>query len=99
MKLEYFADTDSLSVDFRDQPSVESTEISAGIVVDFDADGRVVGIDIAGPESPGFKPADYKRLFERARRRGSCGRVIEGRIEGTSVKCVRSALTPAGVAA
>ena len=46
MKLEYFADTDSLSVDFRDQPSVESTEISAGIVVDFDADGRVVGIDI-----------------------------------------------------
>jgi uncharacterized protein YuzE len=46
MKLEYFADTDSLYVDFRDQPSVESTEISAGIVVDFDADGRVVGIDI-----------------------------------------------------
>jgi adenosine deaminase len=30
----------------------------------------VVGIDIAGPESPGFRPADYKRLFERARRRG-----------------------------
>lgn len=30
----------------------------------------VVGIDIAGPESPGFKPVDYKRLFERARRRG-----------------------------
>jgi len=46
MKLEYFAETDSLYVDFRDQPSVESTEISAGIVVDFDADGRVVGIDI-----------------------------------------------------
>ncbi len=30
----------------------------------------VVGIDIAGPESPDFKPADYRRLFERARRRG-----------------------------
>jgi adenosine deaminase len=30
----------------------------------------VVGIDIAGPESADFKPADYRRLFERCRRRG-----------------------------
>src|SRR5688500_18423810 len=30
----------------------------------------VVGIDIAGPESSDFRPADYRRLFERARRRG-----------------------------
>src|SRR6187455_3577178 len=30
----------------------------------------VVGIDIAGPESPEFRPAEYKRLFERARRKG-----------------------------
>jgi len=46
MKLEYFADTDSLSVTFRDQPSVDSTELSAGVVADYDAEGRVVGIDI-----------------------------------------------------
>jgi adenosine deaminase len=30
----------------------------------------VVGIDIAGPESDGFRPAEYKRLFERCRRFG-----------------------------
>src|SRR3954464_7669588 len=30
----------------------------------------VVGIDIAGPESADFRPSDYKRLFERARKRG-----------------------------
>lgn len=46
MTLEYFADTDSLYVDFRDQPSVESAEIATGVVVNYDADGRVVGIDI-----------------------------------------------------
>jgi uncharacterized protein YuzE len=46
MKLEYFANTDSLSITFRDQPSVDSTELSAGVVADYDADGRVVGIDI-----------------------------------------------------
>lgn len=46
MKLEYFADTDSLYIDFRDQPSVESAEIASGVIVDYDAHGRVVGIDI-----------------------------------------------------
>ena len=30
----------------------------------------VVGIDIAGPESADFHPADYRRLFDRARRKG-----------------------------
>jgi len=46
MKLEYSADTDSLYVDFRDQPSVESAEITPGVVVDYDSNGRIVGIDI-----------------------------------------------------
>lgn len=46
MKLEYFADTDSLYIDFRSRPSVENAEISTGVVVDYDADGRVAGIDI-----------------------------------------------------
>ena len=46
MKLVYFADTDSLYVDFRNQPSVESAEISTRIIVDYDADGSVAGIDI-----------------------------------------------------
>src|ERR671917_402060 len=30
----------------------------------------VVGIDIAGPESDAFRPGDYRRLFDRVRRRG-----------------------------
>ena len=30
----------------------------------------VVGIDIAGPESADFKPAEYRKLFERARHKG-----------------------------
>jgi uncharacterized protein YuzE len=46
MKLAYHADTDSLYVEFTERPSVESTEIAAGVVVDFDGQGRVVGIDI-----------------------------------------------------
>jgi len=46
MKLTYYSDTDSLYVEFTERPSVESTEIAVGVVVDFDGQGRVVGIDI-----------------------------------------------------
>jgi len=46
MKLNYYADTDSLYIDLSEQPSVESREISEGVVVDYDAKGNLVGIDI-----------------------------------------------------
>lgn len=46
MRLNYYADTDSLYIDLADRPSVESREVSTGVVLDYDAEGRVVGIDI-----------------------------------------------------
>jgi uncharacterized protein YuzE len=46
MKLAYYSDTDSLYIDLAEQPSVESREISEGIVLDYDAAGNLVGIDI-----------------------------------------------------
>ncbi len=46
MKLNYYAETDSLYIDLSEQPSVESREISEGIVLDYDASGNLVGIDI-----------------------------------------------------
>ena len=46
MKLNYYSDTDSLYIDLYEQPSVESREISEGIVLDYDAAGNFVGIDI-----------------------------------------------------
>jgi uncharacterized protein YuzE len=46
MKLNYHADTDSLYIELSERPSVDSREISEGVVVDYDAEGRVVGIDI-----------------------------------------------------
>jgi uncharacterized protein YuzE len=46
MKLKYYPDTDSLYIDLSEQPSVHSQEISEGIVLDYDAAGNLVGIDI-----------------------------------------------------
>lgn len=46
MKINYYAETDSLYIDLSSKPSVESREVSEGIVLDYDADGNLVGIDI-----------------------------------------------------
>ena len=46
MKLKYYPDTDSLYIDLSHRPSVESREISEGVVLDYDESGHVVGIDI-----------------------------------------------------
>lgn len=46
MKFHYYPETDSLYIDLVDHPSVESQEVRPGVVLDFDAMGNLVGIDI-----------------------------------------------------
>jgi len=46
MKLNYHPETDSLYIDLAERPSAESREISEGVVLDYDVDGKLVGIDI-----------------------------------------------------
>ncbi|GAB4335174.1 MAG: hypothetical protein OHK0047_24250 [Leptolyngbyaceae cyanobacterium] len=46
MKVQYFPDTDTLYLTLQDKPSVESEEVSPDIILDFDANGNVIGITI-----------------------------------------------------
>ena len=46
MKLNYDQETDSLYIDLNSRPSADSREIQDGVVIDIDAKGRIVGIDI-----------------------------------------------------
>ncbi|MFQ5712756.1 MAG: DUF2283 domain-containing protein [Candidatus Scalinduaceae bacterium] len=46
MKLNYYSDTDSLYIDLSSKTSTESRKISPGIVLDYDGEGDLVGIDI-----------------------------------------------------
>jgi uncharacterized protein YuzE len=46
MKLNYHPETDSLYIDLSEKPSAESREVSEGVVLDYDAQGNLVGIDI-----------------------------------------------------
>ncbi len=46
MKLSYYPDTDSLYIDLSARPSTDSREVSEGVVLDYDEQGNLVGIDI-----------------------------------------------------
>lgn len=59
MRISYYADTDSLYIDLSSKTSVDSREVSDGVVLDYDADGNLVGIDI-GQASVKL---DFKKLI------------------------------------
>jgi uncharacterized protein YuzE len=44
MKLHYYAETDSLYIELKATPGTETREVAAGLVVDLDAKGDVVGL-------------------------------------------------------
>jgi len=46
MRVRYYADPDSLYIDLSSEPSADSREVATGVVLDFSAAGRIVGIDI-----------------------------------------------------
>ena len=46
MRLRYYPETDSLYIDLSAKTGVDSNEVAPGVVLDFDADGQLVGIDI-----------------------------------------------------
>ena len=46
MKINYYPETDSLYIDLSHKTSVESREVSEGVVLDYDESGNLVGVDI-----------------------------------------------------
>ena len=51
MTLNYDLATDSLYIDLSSKPNSNSRQISEGIVLDYDVDGNVTGIDIDKPNN------------------------------------------------
>ena len=46
MTLHYYPETDSLYIGLSKKAGADSREVAPGVVLDFDKDGRLVGIDI-----------------------------------------------------
>ncbi len=71
MKFNYYADTDSLYIDLSSKASTNSKEVSEGVIIDYDDEGKIVGIDIDNASRKidlhdlsfsGLPFADQKRL-------------------------------------
>ena len=70
MRIAYHPDTDSLYIDLSSRPSVESREVAPGVVIDYDAQGDVVGIDIDhASKKVDLAELTLSRLPAEARRR------------------------------
>ena len=65
MKLHYYPETDSLYIEFSAAPGAETREVAAGIVVDLDAKGNVVGLDIDHASSARPEAKASKGLFAK----------------------------------
>ena len=46
MTFHYYPETDSLYIDLADRPGTEVREVAPGVNLDFDDEGKLVGIDI-----------------------------------------------------
>ncbi|MCF7765369.1 MAG: DUF2283 domain-containing protein [Verrucomicrobia bacterium] len=46
MKIQYFADTDTLLIAFKDRPVTETRDLDENTLLDLDAAGRVVSITL-----------------------------------------------------
>jgi len=46
MTLHYYPETDSLYIGLSKKAGADSREVAPGVVLDFEKDGRLVGIDI-----------------------------------------------------
>ncbi|MBF8265317.1 MAG: Protein of unknown function DUF2283 [Dehalococcoidia bacterium] len=62
MKFSYYPETDSLYIDLSEKVSEDSREVAPGVVLDFDAEGNLVGIDI----DHASKIADLSKLEAEA---------------------------------
>ncbi|MDP2868237.1 MAG: DUF2283 domain-containing protein [Methyloversatilis sp.] len=59
MRLSYDPQTDSLYIHLVDRPSADSNEVAQDVVLDFDAAGGIVGIDVQHAS----QHADISRLL------------------------------------
>jgi uncharacterized protein YuzE len=46
MRLSYYPETDTLYIDLKEAPGADTREVAQDVVIDLDADGRTVGIEI-----------------------------------------------------
>ena len=62
MKIEYFADTDSLYIDLAGRKEADAVELTDGVVMDVDENGRPVGLGDQASKHLDLERLDFNHL-------------------------------------
>ena len=63
MKIQYFAQTDTLHIEFRDAPVVETRDLDENTLLDVDAQGGIVAITVEhASERAGIPRFSYQQV-------------------------------------
>ena len=63
MKIRYFADTDTLLIEFRDVPVTEIRDLDENTLIDLDAEGNILSITIEHASTRADAPAfSYEQI-------------------------------------
>ena len=63
MKIQYFADTDTLHIEFRDAPVAETRDLDENTLLDVDADGKICAITVEhASERAGIPQFSYEQF-------------------------------------
>ncbi len=66
MKADYDSQVDVLTLVFSDTPVIESDEIKPGVIVDYDAAGNVIGLEILDASHRVQNPASMEFAVKSA---------------------------------
>lgn len=64
MKIIFDKQTGMLNIQLKDEPSVESSELEQGVVVDYNAKGEIVGIEIEDGDQYDLSKFSFETLGE-----------------------------------
>ena len=66
MKIVYDSDKDILQISFRQTMVEETTQIAAGLVLDYDEDGKVIGMELRNASKKVDNPYEMLYLIDQA---------------------------------
>ncbi|MEL7332719.1 MAG: DUF2283 domain-containing protein [Cyanobacteria bacterium J06560_2] len=77
MKIVYDSDKDILQISFRKRAVEETTQIAPGLVMDYDEDGKVIGLELRNASKKVDNPYEMLYSIDHANEDKPLAKVIE----------------------
>lgn len=77
MKIVYDSDKDILQISFLTRTVEETTQIAPGLVLDYDEDGKVIGLELRSASKKVDNPYEMRYLIDRANDDKPAAKIVE----------------------